>query len=86
MKYFSLYGSQNYLAFMPAEIQTFRNKQKAIHGNLQENIKNLPTLNKFFAPKLITDYSPYRVKFNGNCLRQDSVSFHHKNVVNSNIS
>ena len=52
----------------------------------QENIKNLPTLNKFFAPKLITDYSPYRVKFNGNCLRQDSVSFHHKNVVNSNIS
>ena len=52
----------------------------------QENIKNLPTLNKCFAPKLITDYSPYRVKFNGNCLRQDSVSFHHKNVVNSNIS
>ena len=52
----------------------------------QENIKNLPTLNKLFAPKLITDYSPYRVKFNGNCLRQDSVSFHHKNVVNSNIS
>ena len=51
-----------------------------------ESIKNPPTSDNSFAPKLITDYSPHRVKFNGNCLRQDSVSFLHKNVVNLYIS
>ena len=33
-----------------------------------------------FAPKWINDYSPCRVKFNGNCVRHDSVSFPYEKI------
>ena len=39
-----------------------------------------------FAPKWIGKYSIPLVKFNGNCLRQDSISFIHRNVVSLYIS
>ena len=39
-----------------------------------------------FTPKCIDKYLIPRVKFSGNCLRQDSISFIHGNVINLYIS
>ena len=47
-----------------------------------KSIKNPPMSDSSFTSKLLIDYLLYRVKFNGNCLKQDSVFFLHKNVVN----
>ena len=41
----------------------------------KENIKNPSTPDNSFTPKWIDDYTLPEVKFNGNYLRQDSVSF-----------
>ena len=52
----------------------------------QENIKNSHTSDTTFSPKLYNKYTFDRVEFKGICLRQDSVSFLHKKVVNLYIS
>ena len=38
-----------------------------------KSIKNPPMSDSSFTSKLLIDYLLYRVKFNGNCLKQDSV-------------
>ena len=55
-------------------------------GVSQERTKNLQTSDTTFAPKLIFKYRFYRMEFKGICLKQDTVSFLHKNVVNLYIS
>ena len=55
-------------------------------GMSQESIKNSQTSDISFAPKLIGDYQFKKVELKAICLRQDSVSFLQKNVVNLYIS
>ena len=57
---------------------------KFIYGHLkecQESIKNPSKPNNGFGPKGIDGYWLSKVKFNGNCLKQDSFSFIQENVV-----
>ena len=52
-----------------------------------ESIKNPPTSDINFSPKIIDKYKfSSRVEFKGICLKQDSASFLHKKVVNLYIS
>ena len=48
----------------------------------EECIENPQTSDISFAPKLIGDYQFQKVEFKGICLKQDSVSFLHRNIVN----
>ena len=61
---------------------------KLNRGVLQEciSIKNLHTSDTTFVPELIDNYQFSRVKFKGICLKQDSVSFLHKTVINLHVS
>ena len=43
----------------------------------EESIKNPSTSDNIFAPKSAA-YPISKIKFNGNCLKQDSASFLHK--------
>ena len=76
--------------FFQLKLNFLETIKKFIHENLPECHMKVPkmhiTLDGSFAQNWITDYSPYRVKINGNCLRKDSVSFLHKYVVNLYIS
>ena len=51
-------------------------------GNLQECSKNPHISGISIAPELIGNYRFKKLEFDGICLKQDSVSFHHKSVVN----
>ena len=51
-----------------------------------ESIKNPTTSHISFAWNLIGDYQFKKLEFKGICLKEDSVSFLHKNVVNFYIS
>ena len=51
-----------------------------------ESINNLPTSDNTFPLKLVNVNSKYAAMSNGNCLKQDNVSFLHKTVVNLHIS
>ena len=47
----------------------------------QESIKNQHTSDTTFSAELIDRFPPFgRVKFKGICLKQESVSFLHKNI------
>ena len=48
----------------------------------KESVKSPPTRDNSFAPKRNASYPLSITKFNGNYLKQDTVSFLHKNVVN----
>lgn len=48
----------------------------------EESIKNPPSSGNSITPNLIDNYPIEKVKFNRNCLRQDMISFIHKNVIN----
>ena len=48
----------------------------------EESIKNPPSSDNSITPNLIDNYPIEKVKFNGNCLRKDMISFIHKNVIN----
>ena len=48
----------------------------------EESIENPSTPDNVFAPKTNTGHLLSKVKFNGYCLKQDSMSFLQKNVVN----
>ena len=52
----------------------------------EESLKNPSTPDNSFDPKGIVVYPLSKVKFNGNCLKQDIVSFLHKNIVNLYIT
>ena len=49
-------------------------------------IQNSCILDGSFASNLVNVNSQSTAKFNGNCLRQDNMSFLHKNVINFYIS
>ena len=52
----------------------------------EKSIKNPSTPDNSFAPNVIAAYPLSKVKFNGNCLKQKSVSFLHKNIVSLYIT
>ena len=87
-KYFPSDELQNYLIFVWSRQLQFlsSNTPKILSwkstGISEESIKNQPTADISFIPKLIDNYLIRKVKFNANCLRQDSISSIHKNVVN----
>ena len=56
------------------------------YRNVTKSIKNPQTSENTFSPKLNNKYTFDRVEFKGICLKQDSVYFLHKNVVNLYIS
>ena len=58
----------------------------AIYRNVRKRIKNPYTSEISFASELIDGYPIKKVKYKGICLKQDSVSFIHGNIVNSYIS
>ena len=85
--YFSQDGLQNYLVSVPSEVVNFSRSQKlALWKSTGMSHESIEPPNKGFVPKWLADYSPYRVKFNENCLKQDSVSFVHKIMVNVYIA
>ena len=49
----------------------------------EESIKNQPTAGNSFSLKKI---SYYKILASGNCLRQDCISFIHRNIVNLYIT
>ena len=87
-KYFLSDELQNYLIFVWfRQLQFLGNNIPKIlswksTGISEESIKNQPTADISFIPKLIDDYLIRKVKFNGSCLREDSISSIHKSVVN----
>ena len=52
----------------------------------EESIIKLSTPDDSLAPKQDSGYRTLKVKFTGNCSRQDSISFIYGNVVNLNIA
>ena len=74
-----LHQSINILAFFSGTDNIYSCTSK---GMSEESIKNPSTSGNSFAPKRNTDYQLSKVKFNGNCLKQDRVSILHKSVVN----
>ena len=52
----------------------------------KESVKNRHTSGIRFAPKLIGNYQFKKVELKGICLKQESVSLLHKNIVNVYIS
>ena len=74
-----LHQSINILAFFSGTDNIYSCTSK---GMSEESIKNPSTSGNSFAPKRNTDYQSSKVKFNGNCLKQDRVSILHKSVVN----
>ena len=48
---------------------------------LEESIKTPSTPDNSFHPKVTVSYPILKAKFYGNCLKQDDMSFLHKNVV-----
>ena len=88
-KIFSLDGSQNYLLFISTrQIYWISKNCRDSKTELwklpmpEECIDNPQTSDISFAPKLIGDYQFQKVEFKGICLKQDSVSFLHRNAVN----
>ena len=54
-----------------------------VKKNISEESSFLPsTADNCYAPKWISKYSTPTVKFNGDCLKQDSMSFIHGNEIN----
>ena len=80
-------GLQNYLVFTPAGkcISTFSTTNKVYlrksKGMSDERIRHPSASDNSFAPKWIFGYALSEVKFNGNCLKQDSMPFLQKNVL-----
>ena len=67
---------------MVVKVKINREHQQECHKKLLK----IRILKTSFAPKLICDYQSKNVEFIGICLKQDSVSFLHKEVVNLYIS
>ena len=81
-KYFSSDGLQNHLEFAP--INKYINKCYPWTSKRmsKESVKSPSTRDNSFAPKRNASYPLSITKLNGNYLKQNTVSFLHKNVVN----
>ena len=91
-KHFSSDGSENYLVLTStSEYITYFSSNDNIYSwkykeMSEENINNPSTPDNSFVPKRIFGYPLSKVKFNGNCLKQNSVSLLHKNVASLYIT
>ena len=92
-KYFSSNGLQNDLVFISNRCIEFISNDSdntelcSSTGMSQKSIKNQHTSDINFSPKMIDNYILNgRVRFKGICLKQVSVSFLHRKVVNLYIS
>ena len=84
-------GTQNYLVFQPM-YRYFKRIAGAVNGNYiyfwqskglsDERINSIKTPNHSFTPNLDNYGTKTRVELDGSCLKQDSVTFNHKKVVN----
>ena len=84
-------GTQNYLAFEPM-YRYFKRSAGVGNGNYiyywqskglsDERINSIKTPNHTITPFLDYYGTKTRVEFSGSCLKQDSVTFNHKKVVN----
>ena len=87
-KYFGENGTQNFLVFQPfcKCITYFRNVSKISSWTSkvmsEKRIKNPSTTGSSFAPTWVDKCLIPKLKSNGNCLRQNSMSFIHVNVLN----
>ena len=88
-------GTQNYLVFQPM-YRYFKRIAGAVNGNYiyfwqskglsDERINSIKTPNHSFTPNLDNYGIKTRVELDGSCLKQDSVTFNHKKVVNIYIA
>ena len=84
-------GTQNYLVFQPM-YRYFKRIAGAVNGNYiyiwqstglsDERINSIKTPNHSFTPNLDNYGTKTRVEVDGSCLKQDSVTFNQKKVVN----
>ena len=82
-------GTQNYLVFQP--IHRYFKTVSAYDSNIvswkskglsDESIKAPTTSNKFLDPSLDFVGTKARVKFSGDCLKQEKITFNHRKTVN----
>ena len=89
-KYFGENWSQNYLVFqlcsryLPSKNGNIGSWQSK--GMSEESATPLLITGNSFDPEIIYNYGKGKIKFKGICLKQDSVSFIHMNVINVYIS
>ena len=80
-KYFGENGSENYLVFQPCFTYLTRTDDKIVLWQSkemsEESIAPPSTTNYRFAAKRIGKYSISTIKFNGDCSKQNSMSFIH---------
>ena len=87
-KYISLDGLQNYMVFSPVSkyLSSFSKTDNIYSWTSkeisEESIKTPFTSENSFFPKWVDGYQLPKIKVNGNCLKQDRLSFLHRNVVN----
>ena len=83
-------GMQNFLVFQPA-LKYFKTSGTKSHQIIalkfnelsEESIKPPTTLNNSLAPEMtFFDGAKIKVKFDGGCLKQEKITFHHGNIVN----
>ena len=82
-------GTQNWLLFQPIQryFKTDSNKLGIIlswksKGLSDESIKAPTSSNKFLDPSLDFVGTKTRVKFSGDCLKQEKITFNHGKIVN----
>ena len=80
-KLFSISTIFSYLTRPGDKIVLWQSKEMS-----EDNLAPPSTTNCRFAPKVIVKYSVPTIKFNGDCLKQNSVSFIHEHVLNVHIS
>ena len=80
-KLFSISTIFRYLTTLGDKIVLWQSKEIS-----EDNIAPPSTTNYRFAAKSIVKYSIPTIKFNGDCLKQNSVSFIDENVLNVYIS
>ena len=91
-RYFQEDGTQNYLVFQPMDkyFKTVSANDNNIlswksKGLSNENIKPPTTSNKILNPILNFVGTKIRVKFNGDCLKQEKITYNHGKIVNTYI-
>ena len=92
--HFEEYGGQNYLVFQPIDRYCKRiasvGSAKYIHfwrfkGLSDERINSITAYNYSITPELGHYGTKTRVKFSGNCLKQDKATYDHGTIVNMYI-
>ena len=86
-------GTQNYLVFQP--IYKYFKTVSANDSNIlsqkskglsNESIKPSTTSNKILSPTLNSVRTKIRVKFNGDCLKQEKITYHHVYEIEKSVN